>query len=305
LARRLEQLQADAAGRTTNHAAKEIDEQLEAADANDASASDHQAAAAQEDLEKAQKQLAQRRRQAEADLAREQMARLQQSLHGWHERQSQILAETENFDREKPAGRPAPNPAAARALAQDEHALENETRQQAGKLTSAEVFGLALAHAARDMARAAESLDRGETSQVTQQAEQDAVAALARLLEALTPPKPKPDGDEAGGGEGQGSGQPQGKKSAASLAELKLLKLMQEDLNARYQRLRQSDHTPQSAAQMTELAVEQGRMAELTLKLSEPSETDSDETSEGDDEPAEPTEPAPGENLRGPNKDTI
>ncbi len=112
LARRLEQLQADAAGRTTSHAAKEIDEQLEAAGANDASASDQQAAAAQEDLEKAQKQLAQRRRQAEADLAREQMARLQQALQGWHERQSQILAETEKTDREKPAGQPAPNPAA-------------------------------------------------------------------------------------------------------------------------------------------------------------------------------------------------
>ncbi len=90
-----------------------------------------------------------------------------------------------------------------------------------------------------------------------------------------------------------------------SLAELKLLKLMQEDLNARYQRLRQADRTPQSAAQMTELAIEQGRMADLTLKLSEPSETDSDETSESDDEPAEPADPAPGENLRGPNKDTI
>jgi hypothetical protein len=191
--------------------------------------------------------------------------------------------------------------AAARGLAAEEHALASETREQAAKLTAAEVFGLALAQASRNMARAAQELDRGQPGPAAQRAEQDAVAALARLLEALAPSKPKPDGEEPNAGDGQQTGQ--GKRSAASIAELKLLKLMQQDLNARYQRLREAERTPQSAAEMTELAIEQGRLAEMTLKLSEPSEADvSEENEEQSDEPADAP---PSDDLRRPNKDTI
>jgi hypothetical protein len=306
MARRLEQLQADAAGRSTNRAAGEIDAQSKAAQAEDAKGSEEQAEAAQKDLAKAQKQLAERLRQAEADLARQQMNQLEQSLHGWHERQSKILAETARIDGLSSAGQPpAPDPAAARGLAQDQRALETEMRQQTGKLTAAEVFHLALAQAARDMTRAADDLDRGETGTNPQQAEQSAAASLARLLEALQPAKPKPNPEQPGGDEGQGGGgQQPGKRSSASIAELKLLKLMQEDLNARYQQLHQSKPTPRLADQLGELAAEQGRLAELAQKMSQPVEADPAEDAESEPPPTE-APPAPPKGRLGPKENEI
>ena len=297
MARRLEQLQADAAGRAASDAVKQMQGQLAFAFADIPDGEKQTADAAQNDLAKAQKQLAQRLRQAEADLARQQMNQLQQALHGWHDRQAEILAETARVDHARAdAQPPASNPpAAARGLAQNQRALENEIRQHAGKLTAAEVFRLALAQAAGDMARAAENLDRGETGATSQQAEQGAVAALARLIAALEPAKPKPNPDEAAQDNAQGGGgQQQSKRSIASLAELKLLKLMQEDLNARWQILRESKPTPQSAAQIAELAAEQGRLAELAQKMSQPVEADPAEDSPGEQQPgAETPEPLP------------
>jgi hypothetical protein len=299
MARRLEQLQADAAGRSTDRAADEIARQSKSAQADDARGAEENAAAAQSDLAKAQKQLAQRLRQAEADLARQQMNQLQQALHGWHDRQAEILAETARIDSAQP---PVANAAAAaRGLTQEQRTLETEMSTQAGKLTAAEVFRLALAQAAADMSRAADGLDRGQTGAEPQQAEQSALAALARLIAALEPAKPKENSDQAGGNEGQGAGGQQGKRSIGSLAELKLLKLMQEDLNARYQHLRDSKPTPQSAAQIGELAAEQGRLAELAQKMSQPVEADpADEESQ--DEPA--AEPLP-KGAIGPKESEI
>jgi hypothetical protein len=173
--------------------------------------------------------------------------------------------------------------------------LETEIRQQGGKLTAAEVFRLALAQAARDMASAAAGLDRAETGSATQQAEQSAAASLARLIAALEPAKPKPG--EPGGDADQGGGGQQSQRSVVSLAELKLLKLMQEDLNARCQALRQSKPTPRLAAQIDELAVEQGRLAELAQKMSQPVEADPADDSQDQPPPAEPPNPAPKRSI--------
>jgi hypothetical protein len=273
LGRKLTQLQADAAGRTAEKAAKEIERESSDAKADDRAGADQQAQKAQEDLAKAQRQLAQSRREAESQLARQQIARLEQALHSFQQRQTQILEETKRLDGQAGAE-------AAQALAQDERNLETETHQQADKLTAAEVFRLALSRAARDMARAADDLDRGKTGQPTQQAEQDALLAIGRLIDALKAATPKPGGEAGGdGGKGSSGGDP------SKLAELKLLKLMQEDLNSRYQDLRKSDPKPQSDGALAELATEQGRLAELALKLAEQSEQEADENDQSEPEP--------------------
>jgi len=50
-----------------------------------------------------------------------------------------------------------------------------------------------------------------------------------------------------------------------------LLKLLQEDLNARFSQLGpQSPDTQSRASELAELAVEQGKLAELVFKLAEP-----------------------------------
>jgi hypothetical protein len=128
---------------------------------------------------------------------------------------------------------------------------------------------------------------------------------LARLLEALQPAKPKPNPEQPGGDEGQGGGgQQPGKRSSASIAELKLLKLMQEDLNARYQQLHQSKPTPRLADQLGELAAEQGRLAELAQKMSQPVEADPAEDAESEPPPTE-APPAPPKGRLGPKENEI
>ncbi len=286
LARRLEQLEAEAAGRTSRQAAKDVERESSDALADDRSGAEKESDAAERELAKAQKQLAQRRREAEADLAREQLARLDQVLRGFEERQAKLLEETVRID-----GHPAAQE--GRALAQTQRELETETRQQADKLTQAEIFRLALGRSAGDMARAGDQLDRGQTGQPAQSAEQEARAALARLIEALKASTNPSDGD-AGNGAGNGAGQGKGGTKAADvsqLAEIKLLKLLQEALNARSEQLREAKPTPESSAEMAELAAEQGRLAELALQLAEELESTAQEAA---DEAPE-MEPAPPE----------
>jgi len=273
LARRLEQLQADAAGRTMQEAIKDLMAQLAFALGDQREAEEQSAAKAQDDLSKAQGELAARRRQAEAQLAREQVAGLEQSLRAWHDRQQEILAETARIDRLPGAGQ-SPEGAAVGDLAKNQRELETAVRTQAGKLTAAEVTRFALSRAARDMSHAAEGLERGETGAAPQKSEERAAAALARLIESLRPGEPQEGGDEgAGNAGGEGpAGEQQGQRTVASLAELKLLKLMQEDLNARFAELQGAKPSPELAAQLSELAAEQGQFAELAQKMSQPAE---------------------------------
>ena len=93
-------------------------------------------------------------------------------------------------------------------------------------------FHLALSTAGSEMGRAAALLDRRLTGQATQEAQQSALARLALLLKAVEPEKPGagPEGSGNGGGSGRQGNQPGG---VQSLAEFKLLKLMQEDINLR------------------------------------------------------------------------
>jgi hypothetical protein len=121
------------------------------------------------------------------------------------------------------------------------------------------------------MGRAVVQLARSDTGAVAQRAEQDALARLAALIEALKPsdqaaPPKKPEG---GGGEGK---QGAGSDAIKMLSELKLLKLMQEDVNRRFLDLREIADGDQHAERLAELSEEQGRLAEVALKMSEPLE---------------------------------
>ncbi len=164
-----------------------------------------------------------------------------------------------------------PQSSSVHSLSREQKALEAETRAQAEKLAAAEVFQLALSSAARDMARAAAQLDRGETGMLAQQAQQDALARLAALLEALKPSNqagsPKKQGGE--GGEGKQGGNTDAIKL---ISELKLLKLMQEDLNRRFQQLPDVADEAQRHARQAELSQDQGRLADVAFKLSKPLE---------------------------------
>ena len=79
------------------------------------------------------------------------------------------------------------------------------------------------------------------------------------------------------------------------LAQLKLLKLLQEDLNLRTQQLNQAEAAGKPAEELREqyarLSEEQGRLAELTFQLLRPQSPDSGEPAEDANGPKEGEKP--------------
>ena len=208
----------------------------------------------------------------------EQLAKLEQTLEGLHQQQETILDEVERLDQLRAAqGRLTRGQLVSLGdAARNQHGLIAETRRFAEKIVQARVFHLGLQGAAHDMADAAGRLDRRETGESTRQVQRDASSRLARLLEALQEGDEN-NGDDAGGG-GQGGGSSNASDGIASMAELKLLKLMQSDINQKttqIQELRSSQGRlkPDQQRQLVSLAREQGQLAALIFDLSEPDES--------------------------------
>lgn len=275
LARKLERLQADKAGGKMAGASGKMTEAGEQSAAGEGQAAGEQAEHAERDLEEAEQQLAERRKQAEQDLAREQLARMEDSLKSLHERQQKLIQETQRLEQLRAVeGRLSRAQLATLGdLARLQQSLGGETSQLAEKLELTEVIHLALSGAADKMQRAAELLELRDTGTPAQSAQEAARQRLARLLAAFEKKRPKPGGKQGGGG-GSGSGGGQGGRPDGEfvLAQLKLLKLLQQDLNDRYREALSGDDASgrEVRRELVEIAAEQGKLAELTLKLSEP-----------------------------------
>jgi hypothetical protein len=297
LARRLERLQAEQAGRTTSGAAGKMQQAGEAGQGGDAAAADEQAEQAEKDLEEAQQKLAERRRQAEDDLAQEQMARLEDSLKSLQERQKKLIQDTERLENLRAsAGRfTRAQLSTVNDLARQQKSLEGETSILAEKLALAEVINLALGGAAKQMTRAAELLTHRETGSATQSSQEAARLRLEQLLVAFQDKKqsPKEGGEEGAGGAAGGKGARSDGNQV--LTQLKLLKMLQEDLNGRYRTLTaaESESATAPARELSEIAAEQGRLAELAMKLARPPE----------DNPEDNPEKLP--DVREPNPDGV
>ena len=273
LARRLQRLLADRAGETTGEAAEKMGHAGRQAKQGSGREAAQQAAEARKDLEKARKQLAQRRLQAQVELATEQLARLEDALKNVHGRQKNVLDETGRLDdlQRAPGGLTPGQDVTLTDLARQQRLLRTETAALVEKMAGAKVFTLALSGAVADMTRAADLLARRQTGPPAQQVEQSALRRLAQLLEALKSEEPQGDtsSGSAGGPGGQQGGSPGG---IQLLAELKLLKLMQGEINRQTGELEQSfggvDKLDEAArAEYELLSREQGRLADLLLEM--------------------------------------
>ncbi len=301
LMRKLRRLQAAAASRQLAEAAAGMSRSGEAGQAGDAAAAGQHAAEAARDLEQAQRELAQARRQAEADLAQERLAGLQEQLKGIRELQQVVLAETRRLDalRRDQGNLTRGQLVGLTGLAGQQESLHDQTRVMSDKLAGAEIFQRTLARSADKMKAAADRLARRETGDATQRAEQEALARLKLLSEALAPGKPAAGAGQAPGGAGEGGGNQGG--GLTSLAELKLLKLLQADLNQRTdenraaidQAIRQNQDTGPLQQQRAQLAQEQGELADIMFQMLEkedqPPEDDPDRLP--DLRPATPLDP--------------
>ncbi|HEV3345393.1 MAG TPA: hypothetical protein VG125_33755, partial [Pirellulales bacterium] len=294
LARSLERLQAERAGRNVSQGGANMNRAQERAGQGEGQAAAEAAAEAERDLEEARQELARRLAQAEADLAQEQMARLEDHLKILVGAEQKLLEETRHYaDVERSQG--AFNRAQAISvgdLGKQQHELEQETTALARKLDGTPVYRAAFEQAAQRMQRAAGLLEERQVGEPTQRAQQRAIELLTRALEALKPGEnaqpPDPQGEEQAGAGDQGGQQNAGAADPTqTLAELKLLKWMQDDVNQRTKALEDeygnaADLPPDAKQEYEELSREQGVIARLTLKLAERSASPDQETESPD-----------------------
>ncbi|MCR4412845.1 MAG: hypothetical protein NUV77_10530 [Thermoguttaceae bacterium] len=286
MGRRLERLTAQQAARSVGQAARAMDQAAAQAQGDAGKAAEH-ARQAKSALDEAQRQAAAQRLQAQADLVTEQLARLEDSVQSLHRRQEKALAETRRLEGLRIAqGRwTAGQDEGLAALSGEQTLLATETAALADQLAGSAAFHLSLSGAARDMGVAAALLERRQTGEPAQRAQQNASRRLAQLIEAIKPdspakpPEKTPDGKGEPGG-GAGGARPQGGPAGAGLqrlAEIKLLKLMQEDVNRRTRELEKSvgpgaPLSPEARRAYAELGEEQGRLADLLLATVPPEE---------------------------------
>jgi hypothetical protein len=276
LSRRLERLLAEQAAQSLAGAADSLDQTAAAAHQADASQALTAAREAERLLEQAERQLEETRRAAEQELLHEQLERLEQGIAGLTSRQQAALnttVELEALRGQQEDGWTRAQLSSLGTLAREQRAVGTETVSLADKLAAAPAFALALRGAHREMDRAARGLDRQDAGPATQQAEHSALVRLQHMQEAL-----KREATPAQNGQPQQTppaqdNQPPPADATGRLAELKLLKLMQQEIRRRTGELeaarqRAGTLTDEQQLSVRQLAEEQGRLAALIGELS-------------------------------------
>jgi len=290
LARGLERLQADKAGQQAAKAAGKMGDAAASAEKGDTDRAADLAEEAKRDLEEAQKELAQKRQQAEADLAQEQMARMEDAITSMIARQQKLIEETQQYQaRRVAAGRAADGQpgegqgegtltraeaAGVRDLSHQQLDLAAESAELAKTLAGAEVFQFVLEGVGRDMRTAGDLLARRETGKETVTAQTGALERLEQLVAALKkdPPTDQPQQPKKEGGEGGPGAAGDQQAAIRRLAELKLLKSIQEQINRRTAALEEArnqaaDLSPERQREYAALSQEQGRLAGMVANM--------------------------------------
>ena len=219
----------------------------------------------------------------------EQQARLAEAVQHLHHQEEQIEAATREFAALERSG-PLSRAQIFRLLelARQQSLLQEEADRLTQSLAAASTFRFGLSAASAAMRQAAGCLRDRQTGADAQGAEQAAIARLALLVAALEPESKdsSPTDNVLEGGshlqDQPGGARPADQSSGITLlAEVKFLKVWQEDLNRRTQQLDlDSVHTPQDELRKrhAELAEEQARVAEAALRLQSPRQTGAEAT---------------------------
>jgi hypothetical protein len=283
LSRQLDRLAVHDAARSTRSAANRLARQSPSQNQGKQSqlpspSSDVQQA--KRDLEQAAEQLARQRQQAEDNLALELVRRFQAELVQMVDRQRQVIQETAKVDTERRADR-EPDPSAAKEidrLASEERALAQMTRDHGESLYELAAVRISLKEAERRLTVAAELLANHHTGLPAQLAEHHALARLQGMLEAFaqtaseaTPSPPPP------GGTGISAGQPPQRRPTFELLEVKMLRMLQVELNDRTRAHEErvagisgqanGRQRAELVRETRELQTEQARLAELVQEM--------------------------------------
>ncbi len=278
LSRKLQRLRAESASQSTQQAGASMRKSGDAAGQGDSSSAADQAKLAEERLADAQRKLQQAIGQAEQELYQERLVQLKQQIEGLANRQQNVVDEIARLEElRQAAGSFTPQQSASvRSISREQRALATEAGGLADEVSDAEAFALGLRGAVRAMLRAARGLDQTETGSETLQSAHIALGRLQQLIEALKTEdgEPPEDAESPPSEEGdQGAGD-----AIQLLAQLKLLKLMQEEINRRTAELEEAIRrrggavSPEQQSELDELASEQGKLADLLFNLSQPAE---------------------------------
>jgi hypothetical protein len=314
LARKLERLQAKPAAGNLQQAGQKLTGSGQAAGAGDGATAEQQAKSALADLKQARQQLQQKIQQAQEDLVREQLARLETELAGLVKRQQNLLSETQRLEgiRQQNMGQLArPQQASLRDLAEEQQQLAEAVRASSEAFESGDTFQLALVGVEQQMQRAQRGLARGQTDASVHAPQQQAVARLQQLLQASRSQASSLEDEQQPAGEQEpaqpGNGQPQ----VRSIGELQLLEQLQLEINRRTAELETAreqagEFTAEQLTELEELAAEQGKLAEIVLKLvaqpavesKEPANAPLPEAKPNSKQPAEPSKTLDDELLK-------
>lgn len=275
LGRKLQRLTAPRAAEAMAGASASDAAAGQSAAAGDGEQAQEQAGQAERRLEDAQREIEQAIAQAEQELAQQLLARMEQWIEGLLARQKGVLAETIRLAEARGSSDgqlTAAQQATLRGTAAEERLIAEETENLRQKMAEQAAFAFALEGARQEMLRAAAMLQRGLTNEQVQEAIAAGATRLEQMLAALKPdvgqppPSPPPDSPPP-------PAPPGGQQDPfTSLAALKLLQLLQGEINRRTQELettrqRQGSLDDEQLRLLESLSAEQGRLAEMVLDM--------------------------------------
>lgn len=286
LARELDRLQAADAGKSAQDAATQLENRDAKPSDPNANAGrpspSNQVQKAEQNLEQAAQQLAARQQQAEDDLATEFVRRFQTELTQMVEQQHRVIKKTTEIDvaTQRAKTLSADQAKAVADLAVQERKLAEQAKEHSELLFGLGAVRVALEEAERRLLAAGNLLGEKQTGEAAQQAEKNALTRLEAMMQAFAQTaneagqKPNANNAVPPPAAGNNQQQPQ-RRPTFELLEVKMLRMLQADLNERTreheQRSTEAADKPDAQAQLDQearqLAAEQGRLAELVQKM--------------------------------------
>ena len=243
------------------------------------------------DLDEAQDEIQQARRDAEEQLAMEQLVKMADHIKGLGERQENVAKATGDYEKirgERDGQLTIAQRNGIRSLSRIQEGIKDETGELIEKLEGAQVFALTLKRAVANMGEAAQRLQSLKTDEPTAacwppQHQEPRNRFHACSFESLKPDKPKAGegGQQGGGNQGGGAGG-SGGDGIPPTAQIKMLKSLQEEINERTEyfdelRRRKKELSTEQNAEIERLQGDQGTLADLARDLTRPKKDDGED----------------------------
>jgi hypothetical protein len=282
---RLQKARAENAAKAGSKAAGKMADARKDQEADDAEDAEQEQEDALADLDDAEQETKKARKEAEDQLAMEKLTKLADNLKGLAEQEDKLVTETTDYDK-KATDNKALTPAqraSVRALSRVQSALKQETGDIAERLNDdAPVFSLTLKRAAGSMETAGTRLAKIQTDAETQSAERSAARRFRQLLDAMKPEPAGPGQKGGGGGDGGGGGGGGDGDNLTTAAQIKMLKMLQQDVNERTEaldelRARNKPLSPEQEAEIEQLRRDEAGIVDIARDLVRPAHDDGEE----------------------------